>query len=147
MRIKKSLLIGAIVIMLSMYLITGCVSIYNSNKQWTAQDAVLAIQNKGLIMKDIHRPSSNDILPEVNSNDILIFSIDNGSDYGLGYILSLNSSEEASKAEEEFTIGIKQNNNFPRKLFAHDNLYIELFGRIPETELHKYEEAIRSLGK
>jgi len=126
--------------------ITACGVPTATTAHWTTKQVVDAFHNAGLPVDQVHVPDTGEGLPAAPGTEAVAFHISHPDGEATGYIFSLPSSTAAEQLRQS-SASMPQSsaNGFTAITFTHDNIYVMLFGRLPEATLRQYDEALSVL--
>jgi len=126
--------------------ITACGAPPANTAHWTTQQVVDAFHNAGLPADQIHVPDTGEGLPASPGTEAVAFHIGHPDGEATGYIFSLPSSTAAEQLRQSSaSMPQPSTNGFAAITFTHDNIYVMLFGRLPEATLRQYDTALNDL--
>jgi len=81
-----------------------------------------------------------------SGTEAVAFHISHSTGEATGYIFSLASSTAAEQLRQSSaSVPQPSTNGFAALTFTHDNIYVMMFGRLPEATLRQYEDALQAL--
>jgi len=105
-----------------------------------------AFRQAGLPVDQVHVPDAGEGLPAASGTEAVAFHISYPSGEATGYIFSLPSSTAAEQLRQSSaSVPQPATSGFAALTFTHDNIYVMVFGRLPEATLRHYEDALNAL--
>ena len=142
----RSRLLLLIIFLLCAGIATACGGPAAPAAHWTTNQVVDAFRNAGLPVDQVHVPEAGEGLPATSGTEAVVFHSNHPSGEATGYIFSLSSSTAAEQLGQSSTsIPQPSTNGFAALTFTHDNIYVMVFGQLPEATLRQYEDALKAL--
>jgi hypothetical protein len=127
-------------------MVTACGGPRAPAAHWTTNQVVDAFRQAGLPVDQVHVPDAGEGLPATSGTEAVAFHISHPSGEATGYIFSLPSSTAAEQLRQSSaSVPQPAASGFAALTFTHDNIYVMVFGRLPEATLRQYEDALNAL--
>lgn len=125
-------------------ILTACSSTAMFSHTLTSQQAIDAITNAGLPIKDVE-VSKGGALAQSDVVDVAVFRIPTEQGEATANIFTFASDEQAAQYDKNSQTSAFSTPDMTLMVFSHRNLHVMIFGQVPGNVVQKYATVIRSM--